>query len=88
MVDPVRIKVFLDSGLQKTFIPLRKPTNYTLPKNIQIPDSLQKALDEIESYDAIIPENSKNLLDEMFKDGTVAKIAEKYGISEDALIQP
>jgi len=27
-------------------------------------------------------------LDEMFKDGTVAKIAEKYGISEDALIQP
>ena len=27
-------------------------------------------------------------LDEMFKDGTVLKIAEKYGISEDALIQP
>ena len=27
-------------------------------------------------------------LDEMFKDGTVEKIAEKYGISNDALIQP
>ena len=27
-------------------------------------------------------------LDEMFKDGTVAKIAKDYGISEDALIQP
>ena len=27
-------------------------------------------------------------LDEMFKDGTVLKIAEKYGISQDALIQP
>jgi polar amino acid transport system substrate-binding protein len=27
-------------------------------------------------------------LDEMFKDGTVAKIAEKYGISQDALIMP
>ena len=27
-------------------------------------------------------------LDEMFKDGTVTKIAAKYGISEDALIQP
>ncbi|WP_296880749.1 amino acid ABC transporter substrate-binding protein [uncultured Methanobrevibacter sp.] len=27
-------------------------------------------------------------LDEMFKDGTVAKIAEKYGISQDSLIQP
>ncbi|WP_458402853.1 amino acid ABC transporter substrate-binding protein [Methanobrevibacter sp.] len=27
-------------------------------------------------------------LDEMFKDGTVEKIAQKYGISEDALIQP
>jgi len=26
-------------------------------------------------------------LDEMFKDGTVAKIAQKYGISQDALIQ-
>ena len=26
-------------------------------------------------------------LDEMFKDGTVAKIAKNYGISEDALIQ-
>jgi polar amino acid transport system substrate-binding protein len=27
-------------------------------------------------------------LDEMFKDGTVEKIAQKYGISSDALIQP
>ncbi|WP_405303923.1 amino acid ABC transporter substrate-binding protein [Methanobrevibacter sp.] len=27
-------------------------------------------------------------LDEMFKDGTVAQIAEKYGISQDALILP
>ena len=27
-------------------------------------------------------------LDEMFKDGTVTKIAQDYGISEDALIQP
>ena len=27
-------------------------------------------------------------LDEMFKDGTVSQIAQKYGISEDALIQP
>ena len=27
-------------------------------------------------------------LNEMFEDGTVAKIAKKYGISEDALIQP
>jgi polar amino acid transport system substrate-binding protein len=26
-------------------------------------------------------------LDEMFEDGTVLKIAQKYGISEDALIQ-
>ena len=30
----------------------------------------------------------QSTLDEMFKDGTVSKIAEKYGISEDALIQP
>ena len=30
----------------------------------------------------------QSTLDEMFKDGTVVKIAEKYGISEDALIQP
>ncbi|MBE6496198.1 MAG: amino acid ABC transporter substrate-binding protein [Methanobrevibacter thaueri] len=30
----------------------------------------------------------QDTLNEMFKDGTVAKIAEKYGISEDALIQP
>ena len=30
----------------------------------------------------------QSTLDEMFKDGTVAKIAAKYGISEDALIQP
>ena len=30
----------------------------------------------------------QSTLDEMFKDGTVAKIAEKYGISQDALIQP
>ena len=27
-------------------------------------------------------------LDEMFKDGTVTKIAQKYGISEDVLIPP
>ena len=30
----------------------------------------------------------QDTLNEMFKDGTVAKIAQKYGISEDALIQP
>ena len=30
----------------------------------------------------------QSTLDEMFKDGTVLKIAQKYGISEDALIQP
>ena len=30
----------------------------------------------------------QSTLDEMFKDGTVVKIAEKYGISQDALIQP
>jgi polar amino acid transport system substrate-binding protein len=30
----------------------------------------------------------QSTLDEMFKDGTVSKIAKKYGISEDALIQP
>jgi polar amino acid transport system substrate-binding protein len=30
----------------------------------------------------------QSTLDEMFKDGTVLKIAEKYGISEEALIQP
>ena len=29
----------------------------------------------------------QSTLDEMFKDGTVSKIAKKYGISEDALIQ-
>jgi polar amino acid transport system substrate-binding protein len=30
----------------------------------------------------------QSTLDEMFKDGSIAKIAEKYGISQDALIQP
>ena len=30
----------------------------------------------------------QSTLDEMFKDGTVVKIAKKYGISQDALIQP
>jgi polar amino acid transport system substrate-binding protein len=30
----------------------------------------------------------QSTLDEMFKDGNVTKIAEKYGISQDALIQP
>lgn len=30
----------------------------------------------------------QDTLNEMFKDGTVAKIAKEYGISEDALIQP
>ena len=29
----------------------------------------------------------QSTLDEMFKDGTVVKIAQKYGISQDALIQ-
>lgn len=30
----------------------------------------------------------QSTLDEMFKDGTVAKIAQKYGITEESLIQP
>jgi polar amino acid transport system substrate-binding protein len=35
-----------------------------------------------------LKDSVQKTLDEMFKDGTVAKIAKKYGISEDSLIQP
>lgn len=36
----------------------------------------------------VLKDQVQSTLDEMFKDGTVLKIAQKYGISEDALIQP
>ena len=36
----------------------------------------------------VLKDQVQKTLDEIFKDGTVLKIAEKYGISEDALIQP
>ena len=62
-----RISVFLDSGLQKTFVPLRKPETENIPKII--PDSLRDALEEIASYEEIIPEATKVLLDTMFAGG-------------------
>ena len=65
----IRIKVFLDSGLQKTFIPLCKPTNFTtLPKNINIPASLQTALENIDENDTVMEESTKNYLNEVFND--------------------
>ena len=36
----------------------------------------------------VLKDQVQKTLDEMFKDGTVSKIAKKYGISKDALIQP
>ena len=36
----------------------------------------------------VLKDQVQKTLDEMFKDGTVSKIGKKYGISQDALIQP
>jgi polar amino acid transport system substrate-binding protein len=36
----------------------------------------------------VLKDQVQKTLDEMFKDGTVSKIGKKYGISDDALIQP
>lgn len=64
-----RIIVFLDTGLQKVFVPLRKSPNFTeLPKNCKVPESLKEALKEIEPYDVEFSETTKDRLDEIFKD--------------------
>ncbi len=66
-----KIIVFLDSGLQKTFVPLRKPVNFMdLPKNVKAPASLNEALAEIALYDDLIPAETRRLLDEMFNGGS------------------
>lgn len=67
MSETVSIVVFLDSGLQKFFVPLRKPNNFSsLPKNSKVPSSLNEALESIKAYDELIPEETKQLLDELF----------------------
>lgn len=63
-----RILVFLDTGLQKVFVPLRKSPNFTeLPKNCKVPESLKEALEEIAPYDVEFPVTTKDRLDEIFK---------------------
>ncbi len=48
-----RLIVFLDSGLQKIFVPLRMPENsQTLLKTMKKPQSLQEALEELEACEA------------------------------------
>lgn len=62
-----RIIVFLDTGLQKVFVPLRKSPNFTELPNSKVPESLKEALKEIEPYKEF-SETTKDELDEIFKD--------------------
>lgn len=61
LIEP--INVFLDSGLQKTFIPLRKPANI-LRDPPDATKSLVDAMAKIESIDEMLPDKVKELLDE------------------------
>ncbi len=50
-----KIIVFLDAGLQKTFVPLRKPKNFTsIPANA--PESLKQAIEDIDDLQQRLPE--------------------------------
>ena len=40
-----RIRVFLDTGLQRSFVPLRKPNNFNAPADAQCPpEDLRSAI--------------------------------------------
>lgn len=59
----VRIPVFLDSGMQKTFIPLSAPDS-ALPRDA--PPSLRAAVEKVESFQeaGAIPEATRDLVDQ------------------------
>lgn len=56
----VPVRVFLDSGMQKTFIPLCTPMEFTLGRGAKAPKSLLDALEKVEGYreSGALPESS------------------------------
>ena len=83
--------------IKDTFKALTEVAEYDLKNNNDSGDDF-KILNEsmtTEKYgigfkkeNTALRDKVQTTLDEMFKDGTVNKIAQKYGISQDALIQP
>ena len=69
------IRIFLDSGLQRHFIALRKPTdNFNDPRgnrDVVVPEDLRDTLDEIESWEqgdpSPLPEATQQKLDYIFQ---------------------
>ena len=83
------IRVFLDSGLQRAFVPLRKPPQgFNAPAleyeredgrggtmRVKPPTDLMEAIDEIEFYESesVIPSEGLARLDGIFDEATAAK---------------
>ena len=80
---PKPVRVFLDTGLQRSFVPLRKPKNFSPPGDAQRPpESLRQAIQEIENWESVIPDNAKKMLDTVYNttssDGRPFKLEEMY----------
>lgn len=64
------IRVFLDTGLQRHFVPLRKPEIFNAPTDAQCPpESLLTAISKVEKWenDSILPQATCEKLDSLFK---------------------
>ena len=77
------IRVFLDTGLQRSFVPLCKSENFAVPTEAQRPSAdLLEAIREIEEWESVIPENAKGMLDKVYNttsnDGCPFKLTEMY----------
>ena len=82
-----QIPVFLDTGLQRYFVPLRKPENFAMPNEAQRPPKdLMEAIREVEAWesgdDPIIPKETQKMLDVVYRttneDGVPFKLEELH----------
>ncbi len=86
-METKKIIVFLDSGLQKAFVPLRKSENYIdPPKGVDVPPSFAEAVAETERYwgtdiqdtNSLIPVEAKETLDRIFKADSKNKVVSSF----------
>ena len=64
------IRIFLDTGLQRHFVPLRKPGLFNAPTDAQRPpEDLLEAIREVEEWenDNVLPQATRDKLDLVFK---------------------
>ncbi len=84
-IVPEPIRIFLDTGLQRRFVPLRKPEIFNAPTDAQRPpEDLLNAISKVENWEneGVIPQATCKKLDLVFKtsreNGCVIELGNLY----------